>query len=79
MTNETPIDLYTAESLLDALCSNQDPIYYKGRETSVNSLLCSLNNKLAGRIRIQYYIGGGKLKKGTVLSMLKDRLKDYYI
>lgn len=59
--------------ILGVLGSDQDPILYRGVKTEPESLADRSETRSACVI-IQYYNKRGKLVKGTLISMLKDRL-----
>ena len=68
-----------AVTLLDDLCSSQDPIFYKGVETTPSELpyLGAFGRDhtiLAKDIRVSYYGGAPfRLIHGTLSGMVKDR------
>jgi hypothetical protein len=68
--------LDSAVDLLDDLCSHQDPILYKGAETTPEELDYLLTDPylLAKDIRISYYGGAPfRLIHGTLSGMVADR------
>ncbi len=63
---------------LEKLGSNQDPIFYLGRETTPESLSYQLHEERDIRdIRISYYGGTGPMfrliRGGTFAGMIRDR------
>lgn len=76
-------------AILSALGCEQDPIFTLGdsfldtgnpsNETTPSEIeYCAVSNDdltdSAGKIRIQYYATGGRLKSGSLYSMVVDRL-----
>jgi len=72
------LDINGAGQILDALGSDQDPVYYRGIETTVNELAYGEHgDKDARRFVIEFYGGrsrGLRKIKGTVFAMILDRL-----
>jgi len=67
--------------LLDFLGSDQDPIKFKGKETTIRDLsMRELRYESIHDIEIEF-VGGEEIGwiKGTVADMILDRLKQYEI
>lgn len=68
--------------ILDTLGCSDDPLFYRGHETSPNTIMSCPGEedpegrRMAGRVRIEYY-GGRELRRrrGTLQSMVIDRLR----
>jgi hypothetical protein len=61
--------------LLEDLASNEDPIIYRGEECCPRDLDDRDSLRLAKYVRISYWNILGHKVHGTLLGMVKDRLK----
>ena len=72
------MNLHDAVAILDGLGSCQDPIWYKGEQTTVDRLVVGLDRACPAELtRISYWgEKDGKvrlIKNGTVTGMIADR------
>jgi len=70
-----PLSVGDAKEILGYLGSCEDPIIWRGRETSPSEMACLDQLADARRLRIQFSpMEGRGLIKGTLVSMIRDRL-----
>jgi len=68
------MSLENAVAALERLASDEDPIRYRGADTTPRDLADLLNPQLpASSVRIGYYSEHGYVRNGTVSGMVKDR------
>ena len=71
------LDIHEAVGILESISCGEDPIYYKGNKES-NPIDISNQDpephRRASKIRISYWNQRGKLVRGSLFSMVKDRL-----
>lgn len=71
------IDVETAREILGHLWSENDPIWHKNKETTIEHLSYEIPNANASRVKIKFYSlnsRGYRPKEGTVLDMIINRL-----
>jgi len=71
------LSLFDCVELLGRFYSSQDPITWKGEDTTPDGLIGVLSDfHPASTIRIDYYgMEGREIKNGTLTGMLADRAK----
>lgn len=74
--NVRTFTLSEAADILAALGCGDDPVTYRGRETTVHNIyMDELADPLATRRRIRYWARGVRQVRGTVQDMVVDRLR----
>lgn len=72
------LDISQAIQILEALYSSDDPIEFRGEETSPNGLLYDnfglYEAQVASGIRIQFWTISGKKISGSLHTMIRERL-----
>lgn len=71
------LDISQAVQILDILYSSDDPIEFRGEETSPNNLLYDFelsDTRSASGTRIQFWITNGKKVSGSLYTMVRERL-----
>jgi len=71
------LDIQQAIQILDALGSSNDPIVFRGKETSPNTLSYDFSiedSEPASKIRIKFWTDNGKQITGSLITMVAERL-----
>jgi hypothetical protein len=71
------IDLELAADILDLVGCVSDPVYRRQQETTVRKLARKNPHLPARKMWITYHKDNGKKRRGSVYSMVLDRIRTY--
>lgn len=71
------ITIEEAYEILNIVGSDMDPIYRRGKETTIKALAKSIGNEPAKQIWIVYHGDNARKKRGTVYALVLERIRTY--